>query len=128
MSSTQVTLGGREVTLRPLTTGEFLELIYMASDVLHEGLRAWASKPDSYSFVTVLLNHIDKEDALRLIPMFLHVDRQWLEENTTPDEVYEAFKQAVSLNDWQGIFQAMVTMDTIGLEEIMAVWQTVKAS
>jgi hypothetical protein len=100
----------------------------MASDALHEGLTAWAMKPDSYTFVSVLLNHIDKEDALRLIPMFLHVDRKWLEENTTPDEVYAAFKQAVSLNNWQEIFQTMMVLDTVRFEEIMALWQTVKAS
>jgi len=123
-----VILGGQQVTLRPLTTGEFLELVYMSSDTLHEALTAWAMHEDPYSFISVLLNHLSKEDALRLIPMFLHVEREWLEENTTPDEVYEAFKEAVRLNNWSEILQAMLALDTIRFKEIMELWQTVKAS
>lgn len=123
-----MTLGGQQVTLKPLTTGEFLELIYMSSDVLHEALTAWAMHEDTYAFVSVLLNHLDKENALRLIPMFLHVEREWLEENTTPDETYEAFKEAVQLNNWSEILQTMMALDTIRFEEIMNLWQTVKAS
>ena len=100
----------------------------MASDVLHDALVTWVSQKDTYSFLTVLLNHIDKEDALRLIPMFLHVDREWLDENATADEAYEAFKQAVRLNDWSDMLQAMIVLDTIRFEEIVTLWQTVKAS
>lgn len=100
----------------------------MGSDVLHDALTAWVMHEDTYAFISVLLNHLDKEDALRLIPMFLHVDAGWLEENTTPDEVYEAFKKAVRLNDWSEILQAAMVLDTVRLEEIMQLWQTVRAS
>lgn len=96
--------------------------------MLHDALSAWATKQDAYSFVSVLLNHLTHEDALKLIPMFLHVEKEWLEENTTADEVYEAFKEAVGLNDWSEILQAMIVLDTIQFEEIIKLWQTVKAS
>ena len=123
-----MTLGGEQVTLKPLTTGEFLELIYISADVLHTALMAWAVKQDTYSLVTVLLNNLDKEDAIRIMMLFLPVDRDWLEEHTTPDELYEVVKESVNLNDWSEILQSMIVLDMFKFNEVMELWQTVKAS
>jgi len=121
-------LGGQQITLRPLTTGEFLELIYLASDVLHTALMAWATKQETYSLVTVLLNNLDKEDAIQVMMLFLPVGRDWLEEHTTPDELYEVVKESVNLNNWSEILQSMIVLDMFKFDEVMDLWQTVKAS
>ena len=116
-----MTLGGQQVTLRPLTTGEFLELIYMSTDVLHDALMVWANKGGgTYSFVAPLVSKLDKEQALQLICLFLHVTPGWLEENDVyANEAYAALKEAVRLNDWSEILQAMVVLDTINIEEVL---------
>lgn len=100
----------------------------MSSDVLHDALVFWVTNKDTYSFLTVLLNHIDKGKALKLIPLFLHVDADWLNKNASVDEAYQAFKQAVRLNDWSDMLQALIVLDTVRFEEIIALWQTVKAA
>lgn len=121
-------MGGQRVTLRPLTTGEFLELIYMSSDALPIALKAWATKQDTYSFVTVLLNNLEKGDAIKLLLFFLPVDRDWLENHTTPDELYDVVKESVGLNDWSEILQTMLALDMLKLDEVMDLWQMAKAS
>jgi len=100
----------------------------MSSDVLHDALMGWAGTGDTYSFISILLNKLDKEQALQLIPMFLHVDREWIEKHTTVDEVYEAFKETVRLNDWSEILQTMLVLDTIKLDEVIELCQMAKAS
>lgn len=100
----------------------------MSSDVLHTALIAWATKQDTYSFMTVLLNNLSKEDAIKLALLFLPVDQEWLEKHTTPDELYGVVKESVNLNDWSEILQAMIVLDTIQFEEIVKLWQTVKVS
>lgn len=122
MSSKLVTLGGEQIELRPLTTGEFLELLYMASDVIHEALTAWAVKQEAYSFVASVMSNLPKEDALRVMYLFLRTTPEWLEENyVSADEAYEALREAVKLNDWSEMLQTMMVLDTIRAEEIMQV-------
>jgi hypothetical protein len=116
------------IELKPLTLEEFLELIYMSSDVLHDALVAWVKNEDTYNFIASLLAHLPKEDALKLIPMFLHVDEDWLNENASADEAYEALKQSVRLNDWSDMIQAMIVLDTVKFEEVVELWQMVKTS
>jgi len=117
-------LGGQEFELRPLTTGQFLELIYIASDALPAALKAWSASPDAYSLVTVLLNHLDNEKALELISLFLPVSREWIEENTTPDELYRVMKISIGLNDWSEILQAILVFDVFEFSEVVGLWQT----
>lgn len=114
-------LGGQQVTLKPLTTGEFLELIYLASDVLHEALVGWVEGgEDAYSFVSSLMSELPKEKALEVIFIFLHTTPRWMEENNvSADEAYKVLKEAVGLNDWSEILQAMIILDTIKVDEVM---------
>jgi len=127
-SSKSVILGGQQVTLRPLTTGEFLELIYMSSDVLHDALVSWVSHDeDIYSFVVYLLSKLSKEDATKIVCTFLHVEPEWLEKNATADEGFSAVKEAIRLNDWSEILQAMMVLDTIGMDEVVRLWQTMES-
>ena len=104
-----------------MTTGEFLELIYLASDVLHEALVGWvAGGEDAYSFVSSLMSELPQEKALGVVFIFLHTTPEWMEENdVSADEAYRVLKEAVRLNNWSEILQAMVILDTIKVDEVM---------
>jgi len=124
----QVTLGGQQVTLRPLTTGEFLELIYASSDILHDALVDWVTYGENtYSFVASLLSRLGKEDVTKFISIFLRREPEWLEENVTANEAFKALEEAARLNDWTEILQTLVILDTLKLDEIMQLWQMAKA-
>ena len=122
-------LGGQEVELRPLTIGEFLELLYMGSDILHDALVDWVSKGEkTSSFVDSLLTKLDIEDATKLICMFLHVEPEWLKEYSSAEESFAALGEAIKLNDWTEMLQMIVILDTIRLDEVLKLWQMVKVS
>jgi len=120
-------LGGQEIELRPLTTGEFLELLYMSSDILHDALVDWVGKgEENYSFVGSLLTSLPKDEAIKLMCIFLHLEPEWIEQNSTADEAFIAFKEAVKLNDWSEMLQMMVILDTVRISEVMQLWQMVQ--
>ena len=121
-------MGGQTIELRPLTTEEFLELIYISGDVLHEALVDWVSKEETSAFVLSILSKLDKEKVTKLICMFLHVEPEWLEENASANETFEALRQAIGLNNWADVLQVLVILDTLRMEEVIQLWQTVKAA
>jgi hypothetical protein len=121
-------LGNQTIELKPLTTEEFLELIYMSSDVLHDALVAWVGAgEETSSFLMALLSKLDRQDAIKCICMFLHLEPNWLEENVSATETFGALSKAVRLNDWSGILQVLVILDTLKMDEVMQLWQMVKA-
>jgi hypothetical protein len=121
-------LGGQTIELKPLTLEEFLELIYLGSDVLHTALMAWAATGETSSFIMSLVAALDKEVATKLVCMFLHVEPEWLEENASADEVFDALGKAIRLNDWSGVLQVMVVLDTLKMDEVIEQWQMAKVS
>lgn len=122
-------MGGQEIELKPLTTGEFLELLYIGSDILHDALVDWVGKGEkTSSFINSLLTKLSVEDATRLICMFLHVESEWLEKNSSAEESFAVLEEAIKLNDWTEVLQMMVILDTIKIDEVMNLWQMVKVS
>ena len=85
-------------------------------------------KRQTQSFVISLISRLDKEDATKIICMFLHMDKEWLDENVSADEAFEALREAIKLNDWSDVLQILVILDTIKIEEVMQLWQTVQAT
>ena len=99
----------------------------MASDVLHDALVGWvAGEEKTSSFISSLISHLSKEDATKLICMFLRAEPEWLEENVSANEAIGALEEAMRLNDWTEMLQIMTVLDTIKIDEVMRIWQTVK--
>lgn len=129
MSSTLVTLGnGQTIELRPLSLEESLELIYMSSDVLHDALVAWVTNDkDLYRFSQSLMTHLKQEGAVRIVRMFLHVSPEQLV-GITGDEGFELLKKAIKLNDLGDLLQTMMVLDTVKVDEVLQLWQTMELS
>lgn len=98
----------------------------MSSDVLHDALVAWVtSGKDLYRFSQSLIAHLGKEDALRIVYMFLHVSSEQLV-GITADEGVDLLNRAVRLNDLGDLLQTMVILDTVKIDEALQLWQSVK--
>lgn len=98
----------------------------MGSDVLHDALVDWVESETTRSFTLSLLNKLDKEQVTKLICTFLHLEPNWLEENATAQETFGALEQAIKLNDWSGILQILVILDTLKMDEVIQLWQAMK--